>query len=274
MHTFLQLALSSLFTVCILLLSGCSFLLTTEQGDHYTPADVISMVEKEFAALQPHLVIQSTAVEKEKPFQRNLYHLYDQAHDIFFTCTADVRRPTLPFPGGQRTTNALFNYAAAYSHYINANIIPSAATRNIRLTTEAEAQELQTSKLTRTVGMGDKTPLFQANHFVFVNADTTGEDAANLCKQIYHLYRPHNDDALLRTLGLRNIAFYYLPSGQEDLKKAVYLMTFRINREGHKEWNKVLKDNINCPLDITDANTQERELANHFQHLICQAAAK
>lgn len=106
MHTFLQLALSSLFTVCILLLSGCSFLLTTEQGDPYTPADVVSMVEKEFAALQPHLVIQSTAVEKEKPFQRNLYHLYDQAHDIFFTCTANVRRPTLPFPGGQRTTNA------------------------------------------------------------------------------------------------------------------------------------------------------------------------
>lgn len=85
MHTFLQLALSSLCTVCILLLSGCSFLLTTEGGDPYTPADVVSMVEKEFAALQPRLVIQSTAVEKEKPFQHNLYRLYDQTHDISFT---------------------------------------------------------------------------------------------------------------------------------------------------------------------------------------------
>lgn len=58
------------------------------------------------------------------------------------------------------------------------------------------------------------------------------------------------------------------------LKKAVYLMTFRINEEGHKEWNKVLKDNVNGPPDITDANTLERELANHFQHLIRQAAAR
>lgn len=274
MHTFLQLALSSLFTVCILLLSGCSFLLTTEGGDPYTPADIVSMVEKEFAALQPRLVIQSTAVEKEKPFQRNLYHLYDQANEITFTCIANVKRPTLPFPGGQRTTNALFSYATAYSHHINAKIIPDAATRDIRLATEAEARELHTSKLTRTVGMGDKTPLFQANHFVFVNADTTGEDAASLCKQIYRLYCPHNDDALLRTLGIRDIAFYYLPSGQGDLKKAVYLTTFRINEEGHKEWNKVLKDNVNGPPDITDANTLERELANHFQHLIRQAAAR
>lgn len=93
MHTFLQLALSSLFTVCILLLSGCSFLLTTEQGDPYTPADVVSMVEKEFAALQPHLVIQSTAVEKEKPFSA-----------IYTTCTT---KPMTSFSPAQPMYGAL-----------------------------------------------------------------------------------------------------------------------------------------------------------------------
>lgn len=274
MHTFLHLALFPLFTACILLLSGCSFLLTSEQGDPYTPADVVSIVEKEFAALHPRIIIQSSAVEKEKPFQRNRYHLYDQAHEIAFTCTANVKRPTLPFPGGQRSTNVLFSYATVYSDYINAQIIPSAAARGIRLATEAEAQELQASKLTRMVGRGDKIPLFQADHFVFVNADTKGEDAAALCKQVYQLYRPHNDDALLRTLGIRDIAFYYLPSGQEDLKKAEYLMTFRINEEGHKEWDKVLKDNLNGPPNITDAGTLEGKLTNRFHYLIHHAAAR
>lgn len=274
MHTFLHFPLFPLFTACIFLLSGCSFLLTSEQGAPYTPADVISMVETEFAALRPHIVVRSAAVEKEKPFQRNLYCLYDQTHTIAFTCTANVKRPTLPFPGGQRDTDALFSYAMAYSRYINAKIISSSAVRGIRLATEAEAQELQSSKLTRKVGKGDKIPLFQADHFVFINAGTKGADAASLCKQMYQLYRPYNDDALLRTLGMRVIAFYYLPSDQEDLKKADYLMTFRINEKGHKAWDKVLKDNVNGPPNITDARTLEKELANRFHRLIHHAAAR
>ena len=268
MYAFLRSTLYPLFTACILLLSGCSFLLTSEQGDPYTPDDVVSMVEKEFAVLHPHIIVQSTTVKKEKPFQRNFYHLYDQTYEIAFSYTANVQRPTLPFPGGQRNTNALFSYATAYSHYINEQTTPSAAALGIRLATEAEIHTLQSSKLTRTVGKGNQIPLFQANHFAFVNAHTKGADAATLCKQIYQSYRPNKDDSLLRTLGVRDIAFYYLPSEEENLEKAVYLMTFHINKDGHKEWAKVLKDNVNGPSDITDEITLERELADMFHYHI------
>lgn len=272
MHAFLRSALFPLAAACVLLLSGCSFLLTTENGDPYTPDEVVSMTEKEFAVLHPDIVIVSAETEKEKPFQRNTYVLCDKAYEITFSCMSNVKLPTLPFPGGQRDTDALFRYAEAYSHYINAQIIPGAAARDIHIATEAEVRELESSKLTRTVGQGDKIPLFEANHYVFVNADTKGEDLADLCREIYQYYRPEKSDALLNTLGIRDIAFYYLPSGQADLKKGVYLTTFRINEEGHKEWARVLKDNVNGPPDITEAGTLERELADRFQRLIRDAA--
>ncbi|MBF1759238.1 MAG: hypothetical protein HXP22_08530, partial [Veillonella sp.] len=45
-------------------LSGCSFIWTTENGDPATPEDIKASVEKQFSVVHPHLVLQSAVVEK------------------------------------------------------------------------------------------------------------------------------------------------------------------------------------------------------------------
>lgn len=52
--------------ICTFLLSGCSFVWTTENGDPATPEDIKASVEKEFSVVHPRLVLQSAVVEKEK----------------------------------------------------------------------------------------------------------------------------------------------------------------------------------------------------------------
>lgn len=274
MHTFLRSALFPLFTTCVLLLSGCSFLLTTENGDPYTTGDIVFMLEREFAAVHPHIVVVSTEVEQEKPFQRNIYHLYDETHQISFSCMSVVKYPTLPFPGAQRDTDADFQYADAYSRYINDKLVPIAAAGNIRLATVKEGKELEAGKLKMTVGNGDQISLFHSIHYAFVNADTKGGDMAKLCRQFYQLYRPDNDDALLDNLGFRDITFYYLPSGESDLKKGVYLTKFYINYNGETEWDKVLRNYLNGPHDETDTDKLEKNLEDRFQTIVSEASAK
>lgn len=48
-----------LVCVCSVVLSGCSFIWTTENGDPATPEDIKSSVEKEFSVVHPNLVLQS-----------------------------------------------------------------------------------------------------------------------------------------------------------------------------------------------------------------------
>jgi len=91
--------------ICTFLLSGCSFVWTTENGDPATPEDIKASVEKEFAVVHPNLVLQSSVVEQEKPFQRNVYVFYDESNGFSFTTNSVVQRPTLPVPGGERYTN-------------------------------------------------------------------------------------------------------------------------------------------------------------------------
>ena len=108
--------------VCSVVLSGCSFIWTTENGDPATPEDIKSSVEKEFAVVHPNLVLQSSVVEKEKPFQRNVYVFYDESNGISFTTNSVVKRPTLPAPGGERKNDADFAYADAYLNHLNGRV--------------------------------------------------------------------------------------------------------------------------------------------------------
>ena len=48
--------------VCSVVLSGCSFIWTTENGDPATPEDIKSSVEKEFSVVHPTLVLKSVFV--------------------------------------------------------------------------------------------------------------------------------------------------------------------------------------------------------------------
>ena len=51
--------------ICSVVLSGCSFIWTTENGDPATPEDIKASVEKEFSVVHPRLVLQSVVVVKE-----------------------------------------------------------------------------------------------------------------------------------------------------------------------------------------------------------------
>ncbi len=81
--------------ICTFLLSGCSFVWTTENGDPATPEDIKSSVEKEFAVVHPNLVLQSSVVEQEKPFQRNVYVFYDESNGLWYELQGDYYIPCL-----------------------------------------------------------------------------------------------------------------------------------------------------------------------------------
>lgn len=65
MPLFVRFALLVLVCVCTLLLSACSFVWTTENGDPATPEDIKASVEKEFSVVHRRLVLQSAVVENE-----------------------------------------------------------------------------------------------------------------------------------------------------------------------------------------------------------------
>ncbi|WP_245875930.1 hypothetical protein [Veillonella denticariosi] len=68
MKRYITYMVSALMCSFILLLSGCDFIWTTSNGDPASPDDVKAGIEKEFKVCNPQLVLQSSVVEKEKPF--------------------------------------------------------------------------------------------------------------------------------------------------------------------------------------------------------------
>ena len=173
-----------LVCVCSVVLSGCSFIWTTENGDPATPEDIKSSVEKEFAVVHPNLVLQSSVVEKEKPFQRNVYVFYDESNGFSFTTNSVVKWPTLPAPGGERKNDADFAYSQAYLVHLNGSLVERAKQYGMRMATHEEALELAKSKATRVAGT-NKIPLFTYDEIVFVDSSVKGEDVLTFMKSIY-----------------------------------------------------------------------------------------
>lgn len=68
MSLFVRFVLLVLVCVCSVVLSGCSFVWTTENGDPATAEDINSSVKKEFAVVHPNLVLQSSVVERAKQY--------------------------------------------------------------------------------------------------------------------------------------------------------------------------------------------------------------
>ncbi len=159
MRLFVKFVLLGIVSVCSVVLSGCSFIWTTENGDPATPEDIKSSVEKEFSVVHPNLVLQSSVVEKEKPFQRNVYVFYDESNGISFTTNSVVKWPTLPAPGGERKNDADFAYSQAYLVHLNGSLVERAKQYGMRMATHEEALELAKSKATRVAGT-NKISLF------------------------------------------------------------------------------------------------------------------
>ena len=170
--------------ICTFLLSGCSFVWTTENGDPATPEDIKASVEKEFAVVHPNLVLQSSVVEQEKPFQRNVYVFYDESNGFSFTTNSVVQRPTLPVPGGERYTNANFAYSQEYLIHLNAALVERAKQHGLRMATYEEVLKLKKSEATRVAG-NNKIPLFRSNEIIFVDKSVKGEDILTIdCQRV------------------------------------------------------------------------------------------
>lgn len=107
--------------ICSVVLSGCSFIWTTANGDPATSEDI------------------KASVEKEKPFQRNVYVFYDESNGFSFTINSVVHSPTLPAPGGERDNNADFAYSQAYLVHLNSSLVESAKRYGMRMATHEGA---------------------------------------------------------------------------------------------------------------------------------------
>lgn len=70
--TLFRYVLLAVVGICSVVLGGCSFVWTTENGDPATLEEIKASVEKEFSVVHPSLVLQSSVVEQEKPFQRHV----------------------------------------------------------------------------------------------------------------------------------------------------------------------------------------------------------
>ena len=251
--------------ICSVVLSGCSFIWTTANGDPATPEDIKAVVEKEFSVVRPRLVLQSAVVEKEKPFQRNVYIFYDESNGFSFTINSVVHSPTLPAPGGERDNNADFAYSQAYLVHLNSSLVESAKQYGMRMATHEEALELAKSKATRVAGT-NKIPLFTYDEIVFVDKAVKGEDVLTFMKSIYSQYKPQDNPALLPTE--RSIGFYYLPKGEADKTKAKYLISFRLKAKN--DWKETMLTGIGS----TGAGTSavERDFVNILDHMIQHGA--
>lgn len=250
--------------ICSVVLSGCSFIWTTENGDPATPEDIKAVVEKEFSVVRPRLVLQSAVVEKEKPFQRNVYIFYDESNGFSFTINSVVHSPTLPAPGGERDNNADFAYSQAYLVHLNSSLVESAKRYDMRMATHEEALELAKSKATRVAGT-NKIPLFTYDEIVFVDKAVKGEDVLSFMKSIYSQYKPQDNPALLPTE--RSIGFYYLPKGEADKTKAKYLISFRFKAKN--DWKETMLTGIGST--GADTSAVERDFVNILDHMIRQS---
>ena len=227
--------------ICTFLLSGCSFVWTMENGDPATPEDIKASVEKEFAVVHPNLVLQSSVVEQEKPFQRNVYVFYDESNGFSFTTNSVVQRPTLPVPGGERYTNANFAYSQEYLIHLNAALVERAKQHGLRMATHEEVLKLKKSEATRVAGT-NKIPLFRSNEIIFVDKSVKGEDILTFMKFIYSEYKPQDNRALLHPRADRSVDIYYLPNGETDKSKALYLISFKIR--GREDWRDTLMSGV------------------------------
>ena len=248
-----------------LILSGCSSMLTTEGSAPYTVDDVIDIVTSDFAVCKPHIVPVTTQVEKEKPFQRNTYILYDETNDFTFSCNAVVRRPTLPLPCAQRDTNAAFAYAEAYAAHLNPQIRTMTAQYGFRTATAEESAALIQSKVKRRQGNVELS-LFDEGDFIFVSDGASGADMVAVCKELYDMYKPEGNGVILSNLYGRKITFYYLPPAEHDMTKAVFLLSFKL--EGRNDWAATLSDNPGSSSNEKDVAVLEKNLGDYFERCL------
>ena len=242
MRLFIKFVLLVLVCVCSVVLGGCtSSRFTTSDGDPYTPNDVKEMVEERFKAYNPRLVLQSSRVVSRKPNKHNEYTFLDENNGFVFTTSVYVKTPELPIPGGQRVTQAEYLYADAYLNHLNSEVALLATKYRFHIANDEERKALISAKLMRPDG-NSTAPLFDEGDFVFLNQTSNGAGVVGMLRDIYSLYKPNGDENLVNSVYGRKVSFYYLPNGETDKSKALYLISFKIR--GREDWRDTLMSGV------------------------------
>ena len=242
MPLFARFVLLVLVCVCGVVLGGCtSSRITLFDGDPYTPNDVKEMVEERFSAYNPRLVLQASEVITTKPYKHYKYTFLDENNGIVLTARASVEVPQLPIPGGQRVTNAEYRYAEAYLDRLNSEVALLAVKYRFQVANNEERKTLMDAKIMRKDG-NSTAPLFDEGDFVFLNQTSNGAGVVGMLRDIYSLYKPNGDETLVSSVYGRKVSFYYLPNGETDKSKALYLISFKIR--GREDWRDTLMSGV------------------------------
>ena len=242
MPLFARFVLLVLVCVCGVVLGGCtSSRITLFDGDPYTPNDVKEMVEERFSAYNPRLVLQSSEVVTTKPYKHYKYTFLDENNGIVFTARASVEVPQLPIPGGQRVTNAEYRYAEAYLDRLNSEVALLAVKYRFQVANNEERKTLMDAKIMRKEG-NSTAPLFDEGDFVFLDQTSNGAGVVGMLRDIYSLYKSNGDETLVSSVYGRKVSFYYLPNGETDKSKALYLISFKIR--GREDWRDTLMSGV------------------------------
>ena len=242
MPLFVRFVLLVLVCVCSVVLGGCtSSRITLFDGDPYTPNDVKEMVEERFRAYNPRLVLQSSRVVSTKPNKHNEYTFLDENNGFVFTTSVYVKTPELPIPGGQRETKAEYRYAEAYLDRLNSEVALIAAKYRFQVANNEERKALMDAKIMRKED-NSKVPLFEEGDFIFLNQTSNGAGVVGMLGDIYSLYKPNGDETLVSSVYGRKVSFYYLPNGETDKSKALYLISFKIR--GREDWRDTLMSGV------------------------------
>lgn len=256
--------LSVLVLLCSML-SGCDFWVM-ENSDPATADEVAARVNDTFHAYGTHVVPKSVQVEREKPFQKNVYALYDEGNEIHFTCTAEIRRAQFPYPFLYRDTDAAVAYAEAYFAHLYPKVCAITSAYHLTAASPEEAEALRAYSLTDPIQGG---ALFGKGDVIFLH-EAHGADVVRVCRELHALYRPQGDDTLLTEAHGRRVTFYNLPEGAEDRRQAVPIMTFYLRAK--QDWATTLYENPGHSSGEKDTAVLEERLACYFE--ICQRSAK
>lgn len=211
-----QLAIAIGFTACFLFTGlgvyGIYYFFTggcDENSEPYSAYEVREQIEEEYG-FPIELEYLGETVTKNKPWKMVDYAFRDKERDFTFTAHAKVApiNASIPFiilPGGR---SYYTDYPARCLDRLNDEVQKCAAKRGLRfITPEEKAAHLGCQGDVDTVFLTDERQL---------------GDAAELFLEIAQIY----DVARFGKHGARrDIAFCYLPPGEEDLKKAQFLCT-------------------------------------------------
>ena len=124
---------------------------------------------------------------------------------------------------------------------MNSEVALLAAKYRFQVANNEERKALMDAKIMRKED-NSTVPLFEEGDFIFLNQTSNGAGVVGMLRDIYSLYKPNGDETLVSSVYGRKVSFYYLPNGETDKSKALYLISFKIR--GREDWRDTLMSGV------------------------------